>query len=150
MPVEEYSANLAGTVVSINPILLVVLSSNLTGDNLTTELSNFTNTSLISVKPQGEHYLAVYNLTSSDAMLNVLTGLVERNVTLLQYGFPATVDFPHTFIATRGGKEYNLTITASDDISAIVTGTSPGEQANFTLDIVKTGDKKKIVAVETI
>jgi len=148
-PVIKYNARVAGKVVSIQPSLIVVLASNSTGDNLTAELSNFTNATLTSLRPQSKSYVATYHLNSSDALFNVLFGLSKRPVSILQYGMPADVSFPPTFTAYREGRAYNITIGTSDSVTAIVTGTKQGGEANFTLDITETGNKKKIVAVET-
>ena len=146
-PVVRYSASVTGTVVSVQPTLLVVLSSNLTAGNLTAALSNFTNATLTSLQPQAGHYVATYSLNSTDSLFNVMFGLSKKPVSILQYGLPAEVSLPPAFTAYRDGRAYNITIGASDQISGIVTRTQSGK-ANFTLDIVETGDKKKIVAVE--
>jgi len=148
-PVIKYSARVTGSVISIRPSLIVVLASNSTGSNLTAELSNFTNATLTSLRPQSGNYVATYHLNSSDALFNVLFGLSKRPISILQYGMPADVSFPPTFTAYRNGRAYNITIGASDSVTAIVTGTKQGGEANFTLNIVETGGKKKIVAVET-
>ena len=146
-PVLHYSAKVPGSITEVEPTLLAVFDTNMTGENLTAAASNLTNATLLSLKPQSNHYAATYKLNSTADAFGVLFALSQHGIGILQYGFPAKVELPPSFTAYRGGRAYKLTIGPADSITGITTSDKP-QPANFSLDIVEKAGKKRIMAVE--
>ncbi|MCK4327224.1 MAG: hypothetical protein KAW41_01980 [Candidatus Diapherotrites archaeon] len=146
--VIELEAIVTAEITRVDPILVAVVASDF-GDNETVAiLSNLSSAGLDSIDGEGHVFRAVFMLADPTEYSIVLGELAGLNMTVVDQGMTAQIILPKTYTAYRGGHEYTLSTLPSDEVTAIISGEAQSGPAEFSLKITKSGEQKKIVAVE--
>lgn len=145
--VRQYTAELTANIINVQPLMIVVLRTELPQNELIEALSNSSIANLTSLEPGQGVYTAVFSLISVESHKQLLVELSLEPVTVLDYGLPAEIELPFSFTAYRNGAPTEMTYGPSDQLDAIVKQTLAGD-SQFGLSITQTGNVKKIVAVE--
>lgn len=145
--VLEYTADVEAEIAAVQPVLVAVLYANLTKSEMNATLSGLANATLYTLEGSNP-YTASLILENATLVPATLGQLAAQNITIIQYALPAEIILPESFIAYRNGIGTTMSLGANDQLSALVSGRTLSGKANFTLEITKSGNTKKIVAFE--